>query len=500
MKRYLFLAFALFFSVRISNAQTFHDDLTDVAVSSNLVGMSVVTTRKGAVTDIFHYGKADIGRDVEVNNNTKYRIASISKTVTATALMILYEQGHFQLDDPIHDFLGYNAVNPNFPEKGITFRMLLSHTSSLQDGSGYSDFLTASYNQVPPPNISELLLQGGDYYTTNMWRTEQPGTHFTYSNSNYAVIGTLIEKISGKRFDIFVQETILDPLEIDGSFNVNLIDDIHNVSVLYRNGSPQADNYQGVYPDPFDGTKYEIGSNGLVFSPQGGLRVSALDLAKLMMLHSNYGTYKGTKILDSTTVALMHTPQWTYDGSNGDNYYNLFNAWGLGLHITTNRANGDIVIGEERFYGHPGEAYGLISDMYFDKEKDFWLIFITNGYYGSSGYPLGNSSAFYLPEEESFKLIDQYHYQDSTDLIITNAESIQSKVGMKLKVLQSKGNIEVESPISGQLHVYSLTGALISSEKVCAGKKHLCEALSSGMYVFKVVGRKSRLIEKVLLK
>jgi CubicO group peptidase (beta-lactamase class C family) len=326
--------------------------------------------------------------------------------------MKLYDKGCFSLDDDVNDYLGFSLRNPNWPDVPITFRMLLSHTSSFQDGSGYNGFLSATYGNTSPPSIQSLTTSGGTHFTSNMWRTEMPGTYFVYSNANYGLVATLIEMLSNIRFDIFMKTEILDPLGISGSFNVADIKNIDNVAVLYRKSGgawvAQIDNYQGVAPSPIDYSSYTIGTNGFVFSPQGGLRCSALDLAKIMMMHTNGGVFEDEQIISASSITEMHTPQWTYNGSNGDNYYGLFRSWGLGIQITTNTPMGDIVYPNVQMYGHAGEAYGLISDLYFDPVKRAGVIFLTNGVF--NGYAYGENSAFYRVEEAVFDAVNQGSY------------------------------------------------------------------------------------------
>jgi CubicO group peptidase (beta-lactamase class C family) len=378
----------------------------------NLMGISVVTACNGQVSGSYHSGLKDHTRNLYVDDSTMYRIASISKLVTATGLMKLYDQGRFSLDDDVSDYLGFSFRNPNWPDVPITFQMLLSHTSSFQDGSGYNGFLSATYGNANPPSIQSLTTSGGTYFTSNMWRTEKPGTYFVYSNANYGIVATLIERLSNIRFDIFLKTEILDPLGISGSFNVADIKNIDNVAVLYRKSGgvwvAQIDNYQGVAPNPIDYTSYTIGTNGFVFSPQGGLRCSALDLAKIMLLHTNGGVFEDEQIISASSISEMHTPQWTYNGSNGDNYYGLFRSWGLGVQITTNAPMGDIVYPNVQMFGHAGEAYGLISDLYFDLVKKAGVIFLTNGAF--NGYAYGTNSAFYRVEEAVFDAVYQGSY------------------------------------------------------------------------------------------
>ena len=100
-----------------------------------MTGLSVVATCRGEITDVFHYGLRDIARNLSVDNSTIYRVASISKHIGTIGLMQLYEQGLFKLDDDVSGTLGFKLRNPYFPDKPITFRQVLSHQSSIREGS-----------------------------------------------------------------------------------------------------------------------------------------------------------------------------------------------------------------------------------------------------------------------------------------------------------------------------------------------------------------------------
>lgn len=419
----------LFFTSLLGSSQL-ENALINIHSDENLMGMSVVTLCGGEVDQVVHVGLKDHTRQLAVDNNTMYRIASVSKLITATALMKLYDQGLFNLDDDVSNTLGWSLRNPNFPNVPITYRMLLSHTSSLQDGNGYSDFLQVTFQSLPfPPNISDLLIPQGVFYTSNMFRTETPGTYFAYSNINYGVIGTLIEKLSNQRFDVFVREQLLIPMGITGSFNVSDLPDINNLAVLYRyvnEWMPQVDNFQGVAPEVLDFSAYVPGINGLIFGPQGGLRISALDLAKVMQLHLNNGNFQSTQLIASNTIQLMHAPEWSYNGSNGDNYYGLFREWGLGVQRTTNAPFGDIVFPEVFMMGHAGEAYGLVSDFYFDPISGSGVILAINGKQGS--YGLGQNSAFYREEEKIFDAAHDFSYANCNTAVKENKEQYNLQV------------------------------------------------------------------------
>ncbi len=409
VKNILLISFCF---IIVVDAQLLNDSLSQrlnaIRTKYSLAGLSVSVFRNTTILATGSSGLADVARSLPVTDSTLYRIASISKTVAATALMQLYEQGKFKLDDDVNSFIGFSLRNPNFPNDAVTFRMILSHTAGIVDGTGYDGFLSATSTN-PIPLISSVLVPFGTYYTSDMWLNKKPGTFFTYTNMGFGVVGTLVERISGERFDQYCRNHIFLPLGLDASFNLNDLRNINNLAALYRTSGgqwvAQADNYKGVKPAPRDLSSYTIGSNGSLFGPQGNLRISAKDLAKFMIARMNGGIVNGVRILNDSTAQLMNTPVWTYNGTNGDNYYGLFRCWGLGTHITTNTAKGDIVINGRNMAGHPGEAYGLISDAYYDVSKNgIGLVFMTNGKDGA--YAFGTNSSFYTVEEAVFAAVN----------------------------------------------------------------------------------------------
>lgn len=407
MKFRLIFLFLFFCRAEVSFAQNIQTELQGIFSKYKLMGMSVVGICKGKESFSYYEGLSDFDRNIPIDSNTKYRVASVSKSVTAIALMQLWQQGYFDLDDDVSTHLGFSLRNPYFPDVAITYRMLLSHTASLNDGNPYEAFLSDTYTQNPPPSLWELLSPSGSFYHSSMFLNQRPGTYFQYSNIAYGVIGTLIERISGKRFDVYCKEKIFQPLGIEASFNIQDFSNINQVATIYRyiggNWVAQADHYAGLMPPPRDLSAYVIGSNGLIFAPQGGLRISAKDLGILGLLMLNKGIYKGQRTLNAQTVELMMSPQWTFNGSNGNTYGCLFNEWGLGLHITTNRTRCDVVFNGKKMTGHPGEAYGLISDWYFHLPSGEVVVFVTNG--SETSYATSTQSAFYAVEQEVFEAV-----------------------------------------------------------------------------------------------
>ena len=354
----------------------------------NVVGLSISVIENNKISYSQGFGYADIDKNIKTDTNTIYRIASISKSITASAIMKLYEEGKFKLDDDINDYLnGFEVRNPNFPDEKITFRMLLTHTSSIIDGDTYSTIY----------DIQDF----GDY---------KPGDQFEYSNYGYNLLATLIEQISNQDFEDFVQENIFKPLNMKASFNPNKFEDVDNIAVLY--GIDEDGNYYERLNDKKriednivisstvrdkDG-KIPLG-NAFKYSPTGGLRTSPNELAKFMIMLSNKGLYNGTRVLKKDTVELMEQIHWYGDALNG-----LYKCKGLGLHIT------DDLIEGSRLIGHTGEAYGLLRKMFYDENRKFGYIMMLNG----NNYKFGDDG-FTKVEKEIAKIIEKNFSQDKAD-------------------------------------------------------------------------------------
>lgn len=343
-------------------AQTPQDSLTKslsgIAASLDVAGMSVVVVKNDKIIYSQGFGKRNMDKNLPVDSKTIYRIASVSKSFVATSIMQLCEQKKMSLTDDIGTILGYSVRNPNYPNDPITVSMLLTHTSSLTDNAGYG-------------SISSLK-------SFDAFANRKPGTYFQYCNLGYSTLGAIIEKISNQRFDVYVREHILIPLGMNASYNIDdfASNDFPNIAVLYRKSGgswvPQADNYNGIKPAPRDLSNYKLGEDCFIFSPTGGLRTSAEDLAKFMTAHMKNGAYNGIRVLSDSSAAAMHSPKWIYNGSNGAND-GFWNKYGYAFQTA------EALIPAQKMVGVPGEAYGLLSDMYYSPDSLFGIVFITNG-------------------------------------------------------------------------------------------------------------------------
>jgi CubicO group peptidase (beta-lactamase class C family) len=352
----------------------FDSEISRIMNEYKMAGLSMTAVRDGRVVLSAHYGYSDLIRKIRAGKKTKYRIASISKMITGVALMQLYEKGLIGLDDDISKHLLFRVRNPRHPKLPVTVRHLLTHTSGIVDEAvRYEKFLEASYGPEPPP-MSEMITPGGKYYSENIWSKFKPGKKFQYSNLASGIIASIVERTSGEWFPDYCARHIFRPLGMDASFEASDISDANDISVLYDYDSDLEcyealkDNFFGISPGRPDYSRYEPGYNGLMYSPQGGVRASTDDMAKFMMALLNNGKYESARVLNKNTAKLMRKQHWSGFERKG-----FFKKMGLFTHITD-----DLVPGRT-LTGHRGRAYGLLGLMYFSRKDRFGAVILMNG-------------------------------------------------------------------------------------------------------------------------
>ena len=324
-------------------------DLREIMKKLDVVGLSVAVVKKGDIIYSNSFGLKDIDTKAPLSDSDIFRIASISKSFSATSIMQLREAGKLSLDDDFSDLVGFKIRNPKFPEKVITLRMIMSHTSSINDSQGY--FTLDAINPSKNPDWAKCY---SDY---------APGEGYKYCNLNYNMVGTVIEKLSGERFDNYVKNHILNPLGLYGGYNVDSLDanrfaTLHEYDATTKTFKPSMAAYN---PRREEIRNYVMGYSTPIFSPTGGMKISATDLAKYMSMHMNMGKYKGKRIMSKKSAKLMQTK--------------VADEEGYALALT----NLDVLIPGKMMVGHTGSAYGLYSAMFFHPKEKFGIVVITNG-------------------------------------------------------------------------------------------------------------------------
>ena len=348
MKYSLALFFLLLFGNDLQAQSQAEARIEALMDSTPVMGLSVAVVKDGELVYEKAFGWKEEGK-VPLSTTDIFRIASISKSFSATSVMQLVEKRKLSLDDDVSDLVGFKVRNPKFPDTIITLRMLLSHTSSINDSEGY--FTLDAINPAKNPNWEKGY---NDY---------APGKGYQYCNLAYNMTGAIIEKYSGERFDQYVRGHILAPLGLYGGYNVGELDASSFASIYeYNPDSAKFILSPAAYaPRTEEIANYQFGYSTPIFSPTGGMKISAPDLARYMIMHMNYGKSGSVKIIGKKSSHTMQTPL-----SSEENY-------GLALWKT------DKLITGHELVGHTGSAYGLYSAMFFDPDQKFGIVVISNG-------------------------------------------------------------------------------------------------------------------------
>ncbi|GAK57094.1 beta-lactamase [Candidatus Vecturithrix granuli] len=354
-----------------------NSSIEELMTQHQIIGLSLLVIQDREVVFTKGYGLAQRERQVPMTADTKCRVASISKPVTATALMQLYEQGQLDLNVDVSQYLGFPFRNPNFSDIPITLKHLLTHTSGLRDGSTYDEFLLQTTLQPEPGPITDILLPEGRFYHEDLWSPDfAPGDPdgWEYCNLASGVLATIIERISGEYFQPYCKTHIFDPLGMTCAYLPQDLPPDTILATIYRydedagHFSSTYDDYTQRPPVRIPYYEFPLGYNGSLYSPQGGLRASVNDLSHFLLMQMNRGEYCGVRILRPETVALMHQVHWSGYGEQG-----RYRQKGLQFHLT------DHLVSGVNLLGHAGDAYGLIGNMYCDREYQFGVIFLMNG-------------------------------------------------------------------------------------------------------------------------
>lgn len=331
------------------STSTTAEDIAAIMTKYDAVGASVAVVKGDEIIYNQSFGFRDLATQEPLENDDVFRIASISKSFVATGLMQLVDAGKLSLDDDVGKLIGFPIRNPNYPDSVITLRMVLSHTSSISDKNGY--FTLDTFN---PEKNSDWAKAYNDY---------APGTSYQYCNLNFNLAGSILEKHSGERFDQYVRKHVLEPLGLYASYNVNELDSMRFATLYtYDADSNRFIASPAAYRSPSMALKdYKMGYSAPIFSPTGGMKISAADLATYMTMHMNYGVLGNTRILSKESARTMQTSVPAGKG------------YGLALQTKDDLISGEIM------KGHTGLAYGLNSAMFFQPQEKFGFVVIING-------------------------------------------------------------------------------------------------------------------------
>ena len=318
----------------------------------NIPGATTLIVKDGEIVWVESYGFADIDNSINVEDTTVFLLASISKVFTGTALMQLAETGAIDLDEDINNYLPFEVRIPGFESDSITFRHLMTHTSSINDGPAMS-----GYYGYPDPTITLAQciqryfdVSGFDYSATQNFSANAPGTTYSYSNMASALAGYLVEVVSGIDFAEYCNQNIFEPLCM-GHTGWHMSDfDTNEVARPYQ----------------FIGGNYQPYAHyGFADYPNGQLRSDINDIANFLIAYLQDGSFNSSSILNSASISEMLTLQIPgIENTQGLNWYTeeLFTATQT---VTA--------------WGHNGGESGVSTDLYMDKSNNIAIAVLTNG-------------------------------------------------------------------------------------------------------------------------
>ncbi len=294
-------------------------------------GIQAAIMKEGQVVWANGYGLANTEHEIPVETHTNFMLASISKTVTAVAIMQLYEKGLFSLEDDVNSYLDFKIEHPE--NEAITFYQLLTHTSSIADdwtvmrmyySEGDSDFELGEF-------LSSYLDADGIHYNKNRnFNGSIPGTEYEYSNIAIALVGYLVETISGTPFDTWCNENIFTPLQMNTTswkLDAMNLNDVANPHEWVEGLEPSPLTHYG-YPD----------------YPNGQLRSNVVEMGQFQAMFNGDGIWQGTRILEKSTIDLIKETH--PDHRNQGLIWKKVNIYG------------------EEYWGHGGSDLGVHTKMY----------------------------------------------------------------------------------------------------------------------------------------
>tara|TARA_B100002003_G_scaffold14150_1_gene11858 strand:+ start:605 stop:2179 length:1575 start_codon:yes stop_codon:yes gene_type:complete len=324
--------------------------------SGYIPGLSACAVVNGQVMWSNSYGSANMALNIPVTEDTHFLLASISKLVTATAVMQLYEDGEIELHDSINQYLPFTVINPFHPDTEITLYMLLTHTSSVKEDLTFSEEYSIFGNN-PEMDLeyflSNYLVLGGEFYSSNSYYNYQPGAQWNYSNIGFALIALIVESIVGQSFEEYCEINIFDPLGMaETSWHFEDMDE-SNVAMPY---------------EWMPGWE-EMGHYFIPYYPSAQLRSNINELSSFLSAYM--GNWSG--LLNDDTVELMLTEHI----DDGWSWMNMSEGWGLGWYHK--------IINGRDLWGHNGEMWGVLTEIFFSPEDKVGVIILTNGgdYFGS---------------------------------------------------------------------------------------------------------------------
>src|SRR5689334_18730374 len=313
--------------------------------------MSIALVRGDSIVWKAAFGFANMRTRTPATTETLYSTGSSFKSVTATAVMQLAEQGKLKLDDPINRYLGESQVHDQ-SDKPVTFTHILSHWSGLNSGAETQPI----WGRKLPATLDEL--------TSKLHSVRPPETKWEYNNFAYGTAGLLVQKISGVEYEQYMVEHVLKPLGVRTPHPV-----YPSPEMVERMALPYAAGGTLGKPAPVAQVHFDV-------YPAGDIYLTAEDMARYLAAQLNGGVFHGKRILSEESVREMHTPRF-----GGD--------YGFGFWMVHDSATGHTLI------HHGGAIGGQRAFLIGDLDAHVGLYYMTNSDYLPDATPPAQSEIVY---------------------------------------------------------------------------------------------------------
>lgn len=349
------LLLALLPAVGAAGAQTLDEQVDRIFRDAKTVGGAFLVAQEGEIVYERYYGEQQKTTHVPVTEKSYFRCASVTKLVTGIGLMRMMDDGLLDPDEDISVYLGYEAGNPRYPDTPITLRMLMSHTSGLNENSSYSRLSS---------KLSDMIAL--DKKAAANFKDVRPGSQYAYSNFGAGVTGAIIESVTGQDVSSFMREYLFAPLGIDAAYTATQLEEAetyltatyHKDGSLYRAPSYLLRQAYDAFATP--DTHYRVTVGSLLIRPR--------DLTRLGIALCGDGTVDGVRVLSEKAIAMMRQEQsMETTGITSDTPYSFFTI------------RKDSLLEGRRVYGHQGTDEGIVCNLYVEPVSQTVFCVMTNG-------------------------------------------------------------------------------------------------------------------------
>lgn len=365
---------AILNSQELKSIQLLDEYINMKMARDKIPGLAACLVKDGEIVWAKGYGWADTEKGTPMTISSVLGVASISKLITATAIMQLHEQNLIDIDSPINKYLPFKIQHPDFSSYDITIAQILNHTASISNGPSLWRTYTCDQNKISLEEwIKGYFIPAGKYYNrTGNFGKFKPGDGFQYSNAGYGLLSYLVEFVSGKSFNEYCKQNIFDPLGMSNtSFIISDIDK-SKLATMYSYGygwdlekdliEKHTDYGKIIHSDYF----FPLCNYTSPTFAAGGLYTSAEQLSKFLIALMNSGVYNGHRILSKESIERIFSQSVPSTYLPGQ-----FASFGLGGYAMK-------LSNEESVWGHTGADPGISTFMLFNPDINMGAIVLAN--------------------------------------------------------------------------------------------------------------------------